>query len=98
MASALPYAAAPFTGGASLLAMKNGPLSGLTKHAMDTPTPPEAVKPATTSSAPVQQAVAEAAQRRSKARGFFSTILSQLGNQAAQTSPSAAPLKTTFGS
>jgi hypothetical protein len=92
MASALPYVAAPFTGGTSLV----GALGG--KNLMKTPTPPEAIKPATVTSKPVQQAVAEAAQRRSKARGFFSTILSQLGNQAAQASPSAAPLKSTFGS
>jgi len=91
MASAIPAIAAPFTGGTSLLGLGG-------KNLFKTPTPPEAVKPATAASPPVQQAVSEAAQRRSKARGFFSTILSQLGNQAAQASPSAAPLKSTFGS
>ncbi len=89
MASALPYVAAPFTGGASLL-LPGGPL---TKNALKTPTPPEAKAPATAATPAVQQAVAEASARRSKARGFFSTILSQV--QGAASAPST---KSTFGS
>lgn len=57
------------------------------KNIFKTPTPPWAKSPATASSPAVQQAVAEAAARRSKARGFMSTILSQ---------PST--LKSSFGS
>lgn len=84
MAEAVPYVAAPFTGGASLLG------SGLVKNALRTPDPPEAKKPATPSSPAVQQAVAEASQRRSKARGFASTILSQFSANS--------DLKQTYGS
>ncbi len=93
MASALPIAAAPFTMGTSLALSKLNPLMGAFKNVMKTPTPPEAKSPATASSPAVQQAVAEATARRSKARGFFSTILSQQGSAA--TAPST---KSTFGS
>lgn len=80
-------AAGVFTLGASEV------VSSLTKNAFKSPTPPEAQKPATTSDPGVQQAVAEGAQRRSKARGYRSTILSQNF-----MSPDSSALKTTFGS
>lgn len=68
------------------------PLAGLlgAKNLLKTPTPPEAIAPAKTSSPAVQQAVSEATQRRSKARGWQSTILSQMGQ--------GSDLKQTFGS
>jgi hypothetical protein len=47
------------------------------KNVFKTPSPPEAPKAITTETKAVQVAQAEAAQRRSKARGFQSTILSQ---------------------
>lgn len=49
----------------------------------------------------VQQAAVEAAQRRNRARGYRSTILSQLlsGNESqGASSASAQPLRTTIGS
>lgn len=58
-----------------------------------TPTPPEAVAPATTGDPAVQQVVAEGTARRSKAKGYRSTILSQNF-----LSPDNAALKTTLGS
>lgn len=63
------------------------------KNLFSTPDPPEAKKPATPSTPAVQQAVAEASARRSKARGFQSTILSQFFTP---NDPNA--LKQTFGS
>ena len=61
-----------------------------------TPTPPESPPPPTTDTKATdtkatQQAVAEATARRSKARGFQSTILSDLGSNV------GGP-KTTIGS
>ena len=73
----------PVTG----LVGKAGSLIGL-KNLFRTPSPPEAPKAVTAESKGVQVATAEAAQRRSKARGFQSTILSQ--NQS--------DLKQTYGS
>jgi hypothetical protein len=58
-----------------------------TKNLFKTPSPPKAPAAPNAETKAVQTATAEAAQRRSRARGFQSTILSQ---------PSA--LKSTFGS
>ena len=60
------------------------------KNAFKTPTPPGAIPPATTQTKAVQQVAAEGAQRRSKARGYLSTILSQ--------NTSGQGLNQTFGS
>ncbi len=68
-------------------------LSKATKNLIKTPTPPEAVAPATTGDPAVQQVVAEGAARRSKAKGYRSTILSQNF-----LNPETAALKTTLGS
>lgn len=90
-AQVLPYVAAPFTGGASLLA---SPL--LTKtlgKGLKAPGPPSAQPPVTTESKAVQEASADAAQRRAKAKGLTSTILRGFLDQ----SPSAG-LKQTTGS
>ena len=59
------------------------------KNVFKTPRPPEAPPAPSTGSAAVQQASSEAAQRRSRARGFRSTILNQLVQ---------GPLKETVGS
>lgn len=57
------------------------------------PSPPEAPPAPSTQTAAVQQVAGETAQRRSRARGFRSTILStQLLDQ------NAPALKETFGS
>jgi len=51
------------------------------------------------SDASVQQAAVEAAQRRNRARGFQSTILSQFaGRNNEPTTNGAAPLRATIGS
>ena len=57
------------------------------------PGPPEAPPQPSAETAAVQQATAEAARRRSRARGARSTILSQQF-----LSPDAPALKPTFGS
>jgi hypothetical protein len=73
-----------FTGGLSEVARP------FTKNLAKIPTPPEAPKAPGPDTKAVQTATQEAALRRSKARGFLSTILSQ---------PSASPdLKSTYGS
>ena len=72
---------APFKAVSSL-----GEAIGL-KNTFKTPTPPEAPKSIATDDKAVQTAQAEATARRSRARGFQSTILSQ---------PSG--LKDTYGS
>lgn len=87
MAQALPYVAAPFTGGASLLGAK-----GLTR-ALTGPSPPEAPPAPSTQTTAVQQAAAEASRRRSRSRGARSTILSQ-----SFLSPDSPALHDTFGS
>lgn len=48
----------------------------------------------------VQTAAVEAAQRRNRARGFRSTILSQLlsGNESSARGGGDSPLRTTIGS
>ena len=63
------------------------------RNLFKTPTPPEAKKPATVTDPAVQQAVSDAAQRRSRARGYRSTILSQT-----MLAPDAPALKQTLGS
>ncbi len=63
------------------------------KRLLTGPTPPEAPKAPSVETAAVQQAAAEAAQRRSRARGNRSTILSQ-----SFLSPDSPALKDTFGS
>jgi hypothetical protein len=70
------------------VAGKAGKLVGL-KNLFKTPSPPEAPPTAAPDTKAVQVATAEAAQRRSRARGFQSTILSQQ-NQS--------ELKSTYGS
>jgi len=57
------------------------------------PSPPGAPPPPSAETPAVQQAVSEAAQRRSRSRGYRSTILSQQF-----MAPDAAALKTTLGS
>jgi hypothetical protein len=69
-------------------------LRALTKNALKTPTPPEGQPPATTSDPAVQAAAAQGATRRSRARGYRSTILSQQFMQPVQP---AGDLKTTIG-
>lgn len=91
MAEAIPYVAAPFTGGASLLGAK-GVTKGLTR-ALTGPSPPEAPPAPSATRTAVQQAVAEASRRRSRSRGARSTILSQ-----SFLSPDSPALQSTFGS
>jgi hypothetical protein len=91
MSEVLSWVAAPFTGGLSLLGTQAG--QKFTKNLFRTPKPPEAPSTPSTQTTAVQQAASEAAQRRSKARGFRSTILSQ--NFLAPDNPA---LKDTFGS
>jgi hypothetical protein len=62
-------------------------VKGATKNLFRTPSPTEAPATPNAETKAVQTATAEAAQRRSRARGFQSTILSQPGE-----------LKATFGS
>jgi hypothetical protein len=62
-------------------------VKGATKNLFRTPSPPEAPGTPNAETKAVQTATAEAAQRRSRARGFQSTILSQ-----------PSELKTTYGS
>ena len=50
---------------------------GQSKNLFKVPKPPKPVAPATADDPAVQQVVAEGAQRRSRARGYRSTILSQ---------------------
>lgn len=70
-------------------------VKGVTKmlgRAITAPSPPEASPTPSTQTNAVQQVQQETAQRRSKARGIRSTILSQM-------MPDGAPaLKSTFGS
>lgn len=63
------------------------------------PSTPKTPKTPAVDDAAVQQAAAEAAQRRNRARGFRSTILSQFmsGNES-QGAGSGQPLRTTIGS
>jgi hypothetical protein len=72
---------AVFTGGLSEV------IRPFTKNLLKTPSPPEAPPAPKTDTKAVQVATAEAAQRRSRARGFQSTILSQ-----------PSELKQTYGS
>lgn len=76
-------AAAPFTGGLSLLALSGG------APKVSSPSVPDTPKRPTTENKAVQQAVAEAAQRRRRASGYRGTILSQMGGN---------DLKDTIGS
>jgi hypothetical protein len=69
------------------LANKIPGVKGLTKNLFRTPSPPEAPAAPNAETKAVQTATAEAAQRRSRARGFQSTILSQ-----------PSELKQTYGS
>lgn len=50
---------------------------GQSKNLFKVPKPPKPVEPATADDPAVQQVVAEGAARRSRARGYRSTILSQ---------------------
>jgi len=59
-----------------------------------TPKPPESPPPPTTDSKETQQAVSEASARRSRARGFRSTILNTQGASSGDTSTG----KLTYGS
>ena len=68
--------------------------SSLVKNALRPPGVPESPLPITTQTSAVQQAASEAAQRRSRARGFQSTILSSLTQSVGGSS---AP-RTTIGS
>lgn len=63
------------------------------------PSAPKTPKTPATDDTAVQTAAVEAAQRRNRARGFRSTILSQLlsGNES-QGAGSGQPLRTTIGS
>lgn len=88
---ALPYVAAPFTGGASLLAAK--PVRKSLGRAITGPSPPEAPPAPGTQTTAVQQAADEASRRRSRSRGARSTILSQ-----SFLSPDNQALKDSFGS
>jgi hypothetical protein len=73
--------------GAGLTLGTSEAVDALTKNLLKPPSPPEAPPQPTTESKAVQTATAEAAQRRFRARGFQSTILSQ-----------PSELKQTFGS
>jgi hypothetical protein len=84
MAEAIPYVAAPFTGGASLLAAKP------VRSALRAPGPPKSPDAVTTQTTAVQQAAADAAARRSRGRGQASTILKGFLDQS--------QLKQTIGS
>jgi hypothetical protein len=88
MAESIPYIAAPFTGGVSLLAAK--PVRKAIGRALKQPGPPGAPQAVTTQTTAVQQAAADAAARRSRARGQASTILSGFLDQS--------QLKQTIGS
>lgn len=91
MSSVAPYALAPFTGGSSLIGKAMGGVGGLFGNALRTPDPPAAPPAPQVAIAPVQQVASETAQRRSRARGYRSTILSQM-------MPDSSPaLKNTFG-
>lgn len=80
---------APVTGGASLLLLAGTPK-------VKTPTPPEAPPTPTTDAAPVQEASAQAAARRSRSAGFRSTIISKQNSLLSQIGQPA--LKDTIGS
>ncbi len=84
--------AARVTAGVFTLGLSEG-LVALGKNATKVPKPPEAPETVKAGSTAVQQAASEAAQRRSRSRGYRSTILSQ--NFMA---PDAAALKETMGS
>ena len=88
-ASASPLRFIP--GAGSLLAAADVGLGALSKKGLSVPQSP---LPITTQTAAVQQAASEAAQRRSRARGFQSTILSSLTQSGGGSS---AP-RTTIGS
>ena len=66
---------------------------GQSKNLFKVPKPPKPVAPATADDPAVQQVVAEGAARRSRARGYRSTILSQ---NFLSPSPSK-DLASTFG-
>ena len=66
---------------------------GQSKNLFKVPKPPKPVEPATADDPAVQQVVAEGAARRSRARGYRSTILSQ---NFLSPSPSK-DLASTFG-
>ena len=91
MSQALPYIAAPFTGGMSLLGAK--PIQKALGRSMTGPSPPEAPGAISTETTAVQQATAESARRRGRARGNRSTILSQ-----SFLSPDSPALQQTLGS
>lgn len=84
--------------GRAQLALSTGGISEVvrpfTKNVFKTPAPPTSPAPITTQTKAVQDAVADAAQRRSKARGFSSTILQSF----LQGSSQAEGLKPTIGS
>ena len=77
--------AAPLLGGLPLLGA-----GGLTKNLFKSPSVPKTPDSISTNTSAVQQAAAEAAQRRARARGQQSTILSQL----TQATGGAAPRET----
>lgn len=88
MSEAIPYIAAPFTGGASLLGSK------AVGRALTAPAPPGSPPAITTETKAVQDAAADATRRRSRARGHASTILQSF----LQGSGQAEGLKSTTGS
>lgn len=73
--------AAPFTGGASLLA------APLLKNLGQSPSIPKSPDPISAQTPAVQQAASEAAARRSRGRGYAATILSQLTASTGSTAP-----------
>lgn len=87
MGEVAPIALAPFTGGTSLLALGANTL----KKALTPPKPPGAPGAPDPSTKAVQQVAIETSQRRSRARGYRSTILSQM------MSDQSPALKDTFG-
>ena len=92
VADVVSYVAAPFTGGASLLLGKGVEAFG---NALRTPNPPGVSPSPSTALRAVQQVAAETSRRRSRARGYQSTILSQ---NFLAPNPNAPALKDTYGS
>ena len=90
MEQAAQVLAAPFTGGLRLFSK---PLL----KALAGPKPPGNPAAPSTDMKAVQQAAAEAAQRRSRARGYQSTILRDLTSAPAASGITTAPRDTMGG-